>query len=58
MVTYYGQSPSLTQLDDHGNLVFSVDFRSLYATAVQGWLGVDAEVIVGKGFAPLDVLNA
>jgi uncharacterized protein (DUF1501 family) len=54
----YGQPPSLTQLDEHGNLVFSVDFRSLYATAVQGWLGVDAEAIVGTGFAPLDVLTS
>ena len=51
----YGTPPSLTALDDHGNLVHTVDFRSLYATAVQGWLGVDAEAIVGKGFDPLPV---
>ncbi len=53
----YGTPPSLTSLDDHGNLVHTVDFRALYATAVQGWLGVDAEAVVGKGFEPLPVLS-
>ena len=52
----YGAPPSLTQLDRNGNLVFTTDYRSLYATAVQGWLGVDAEAIVGPGFAPLPLL--
>jgi len=52
----YGGPPSLTQLNAQGNVVHSVDFRTLYATAAQGWLGVDAEAIVGKGFAPLPVL--
>jgi uncharacterized protein (DUF1501 family) len=49
----YGAPPSLTQLDGHGNLVFTTDFRSLYATALQDWLGVEAEAVVGRGFAPL-----
>jgi uncharacterized protein (DUF1501 family) len=52
----YGAPPSLTQLDDHGNLVYTTDFRALYATALQSWLGVDAEPVVGKGFAPLPLL--
>jgi uncharacterized protein (DUF1501 family) len=49
----YGASPSLTQLDDHGNLVATTDFRSLYATALPDWLGVDAEPLVGRDFAPI-----
>jgi uncharacterized protein (DUF1501 family) len=49
----YGTPPSLTQLDDHGNLVSTTDFRALYATAVQDWLGVDAEPLIGRGFAPI-----
>ena len=52
----YGTPPSLTSVDDHGNLVHTVDFRALYATALDGWLGVDAEAIVGKGHAPLPLL--
>jgi uncharacterized protein (DUF1501 family) len=49
----YGAPPSLTQLDEHGNLAFTTDFRSLYATALAEWLGVDPEGVIGKGFAPL-----
>jgi len=49
----YGAPPSLTQLDEHGNLAYTTDFRSLYATVVQEWLGVDAEAVIGKRFAPL-----
>jgi uncharacterized protein (DUF1501 family) len=52
----YGEPPSLTQLDDHGNLVATTDFRSLYATALQEWLGVDAAAIVGHEFAPLPLV--
>jgi uncharacterized protein (DUF1501 family) len=52
----YGESPSLTVLDDHDNLVHTVDYRAMYATALQGWLGVDAEAVLGKGFAPLPLL--
>ena len=44
----YGAPPSLTQLDAHGNLSPMTDFRPLYATALQGWLGVDAEPL-GSG---------
>jgi uncharacterized protein (DUF1501 family) len=53
----HGDPLDLAKLDDHGNVGFVVDFRSLYATALEGWLGVDPEAIVGKGFAPLPVLG-
>ena len=48
----YGQPTALATLDARGNLPFAVDFRSMYATALEGWLGVEAEPILGKGFAP------
>ncbi len=34
----YGEHPSLTDLD-HGDLKFSTDFRSVYATVLDRWLG-------------------
>jgi uncharacterized protein (DUF1501 family) len=52
----HGTPASLASLDDHGNLVHTVDFRSLYATVLDGWLGVDPEAILGKGHAPLPLL--
>ena len=54
----YGAPPSLTQLDDHGNLVATTDFRALDATALQDWLGVDAEPLIGRNFDPLPGLLA
>jgi uncharacterized protein (DUF1501 family) len=36
---HYGDLPSLTQLDPGDNLNFTTDFRRVYATMVEGWLG-------------------
>ena len=51
----YGEPPSLTNLDETGNVVPSVDFRSLYATGLS-WLGVqDTETVLGGQFGPVPV---
>lgn len=42
----YGEPPSLTRLDEDDNLIHTVDFRSSYATMLEGWLGGDAETIL------------
>jgi uncharacterized protein (DUF1501 family) len=36
---HYGQIPSLTQLDEGDNLIYTTDFRRVYATMISGWLG-------------------
>jgi len=45
----YGEHPSLTDLD-HGDLKYGIDFRGVYATVVERWLGRDPAPIVGDGF--------
>ena len=35
----YGKIPSLTNLDAGDNLIFTTDFRRVYATMISGWLG-------------------
>ena len=45
---FYGQHPSLTDLDD-GNMKMTTDFRRVYATAIREWLGCDDTEIVLKG---------
>ena len=45
---FYGQPPSLTDLDD-GNLKMTTDFRRVYATAIKEWLGYDDPDVVLKG---------
>lgn len=39
----YGESPSLTALDTRGNMKHTVDYRSLYATVLDEYLGADAD---------------
>jgi uncharacterized protein (DUF1501 family) len=53
----YGQPTSLANLDSRGNLPFAVDFRSMYATALEGWLDTDAEPILGRGFVPQKIFK-
>ena len=53
---HYGEPPSLTALDDGDNLIHTVDFRRVYATAIEGWLGFDrADEVLGGRFPPLPV---
>ncbi len=51
----YGEPPSLASLDPAGNVTHTVDFRSAYATVLDGWLGVDADTVLGGTFERLDV---
>lgn len=48
----YGEYPSLTDLDQ-GDLKFSTDFRSVYATVLDHWLGVPNQSILGAKFEDL-----
>jgi uncharacterized protein (DUF1501 family) len=51
----YGSHPDLGRLND-GNLAFSTDFRSVYATVIQRWLGRPSEAIVGGTFPTLTAI--
>jgi uncharacterized protein (DUF1501 family) len=48
--------PSLTDLDERGNLKMSVDFRNAYAANLEKWLGVPNEVILGEKFPVVDFI--
>jgi uncharacterized protein (DUF1501 family) len=48
----FGEQPSLTDLDN-GDLKFGTDFRAVYATVLERWLGRDAAPIVGEGLGRL-----
>ena len=53
----YGQHPSLTDLDENGNLVHTTDFRSVYATLAEQWLGVPQAELLGESFPLLPLLE-
>jgi uncharacterized protein (DUF1501 family) len=48
----YGDHPSLSDLD-FGNLKWHTDFRSVYATVLERWLGVPSTPVLGSGFPTL-----
>ncbi len=47
---FYGDQPSLTNLDENGNLRFEIDFRSVYATVLEHVIGVDARAFLDKRY--------
>ncbi len=52
-----GDHPSLTELEN-GGPKHHTDFRRVYATALQTWLGIDSGPVLGDEFKPLDFLKA
>jgi uncharacterized protein (DUF1501 family) len=51
-----GAHPSLDDLDD-GDLRYGLDFRRVYASMLETWLGCPSAPIVGEGFAPIDLFR-
>jgi uncharacterized protein (DUF1501 family) len=49
----YGEAPSLSDLDQRGNLIHTLDFRSLYASILEGWMGAPAADLLGGQFETL-----
>jgi uncharacterized protein (DUF1501 family) len=54
----YGTVPSLTKLDPGDNLVYTTDFRRVYATMIAGWLGLkDTRPLLNGEFEPFDMFQ-
>jgi uncharacterized protein (DUF1501 family) len=54
----YGTPPSLSNLVLGDNLETTTDFRQVYATLIEGWLGVDGAAVLGQTFSPLKVFRS
>ena len=52
---FYGDEPSLTDLDS-GDLKFTTDFRSVYATLLEDLIGVESKASLGTSFKPVPFL--
>ncbi len=46
----FGEPPSLSNLDQNGNLKYTTDFRSVYATVLDRWLGASSKDVLGEAF--------
>jgi uncharacterized protein (DUF1501 family) len=52
----YGQIPSLTKLDPGDNLIYTTDFRRVYATMISSWLGYrDTHTLLNGDFQTFDI---
>jgi uncharacterized protein (DUF1501 family) len=52
----YGERPDLGDLVKN-NLKFTTDFRSVYSTAIESWLGAPANVVLNGDFERLPLLK-
>jgi uncharacterized protein (DUF1501 family) len=53
-----GETPNLSALDPkHGDLRTQFDFRRVYATLLDGWLGLPSGLALGGRFEPLPLLR-
>ncbi len=51
----YNPLPDLTNLDD-GDVKFQLDFKQVYATVLNKWLGADADAILKQQIKPLNFI--
>jgi uncharacterized protein (DUF1501 family) len=52
----HGPYPDLEKLED-GDPKHAIDFRRVYASLLDGWLGCPAEKVLGEKFEPLEVVR-
>lgn len=52
---FYNQTPDLNKLDQ-GDLVYEIDFRQIYSTLLNNWLGTDSGTIMGRTFDTLPLI--
>jgi uncharacterized protein (DUF1501 family) len=51
----HGKHPSMTELVD-GDLAHTTDFRSVYGTLVEDWLGIDASKVLDAKYPKLELV--
>lgn len=52
----FGEPPSLSNLDNTGNMKYTTDFRSVYATVLDRWLGASSKDVLGDSFGSQNFL--
>ena len=54
---HHGQAPDLTRLNAEGNMVHTVDFRQVYASVIEQWMGADSAALLNGRFATLPLFG-
>lgn len=50
----YNKSDNLEDLDENGDLKYSIDFRSIYSTIMENWMGIKANAIIDGAYPKLN----
>lgn len=53
----YGQHPAFNDLDNRGNGRVHVDYRSVYSSVLQGWMGGNASGVLGANYPDLKLFS-
>ncbi|HTW09385.1 MAG TPA: DUF1501 domain-containing protein, partial [Acidimicrobiales bacterium] len=54
---FYGAMPSFTHLDPYGNLIYTTDFRKIYATVLEQVLEMEKPAdVLGGPWRPINFL--
>ncbi|MEM9520828.1 MAG: S-layer homology domain-containing protein [Actinomycetota bacterium] len=53
----HGTQPSLTNLDNRGDMHHHLDFRSVYGTVLDTWLDADSVEILGRSYESLNLFD-
>ena len=51
----FNEAPNLSALDN-GDLIYSVDFRKIYASVLKNWLNTEPKSVLMQDFQPLDLV--
>ena len=55
----HSEYPSLSQLDEDDNLRVTIDFRRVYSSLLEQWLGTDASAVIprAQGFGRVQLVR-
>ncbi len=53
---FYNSAPDLSKLDN-GDLIYEIDFRNIYASILEDWLGTNSTTILNGSFDKLKILG-
>ena len=53
---FYNENPNLSDLDDNGDVKYSVDFKNIYSTILSNWLDVNDRKILGRKYGKMDFI--
>lgn len=52
----YNSPSDLTNLDENGDIIYEIDFRSIYTSLLKDWLDTEPSLILDEDFKPLELL--